>query len=143
MKKIILTILLIVLVFAGVLFAINQNQSNNVSDNTVLGIVTENDQYFSLEISSTDNVLSTYQVSFASGSSLADILHKLSDDSEDFKIVTDSSDFGELVTSINGITANTSNEWWRLQVNGLDSQLGISDYKPRQNDLIRFILTKS
>ena len=139
MKKILIAIIFILLIFGGVLLVKTLNQSASNSDNNVLGVKTE---VFSLEVVTTDNSISTYQVPFTPGSNLSSVLSQLSKDSDDFSLVSDTSDMGEFVQTINGVTANIANEFWSLQVNGKGSQVGISDYKPQPNDQIQFILTK-
>jgi hypothetical protein len=140
MKKILITLILVVLIFGGVVLYKTLNQT---TDNTILGInTTDNIHIFSLEIVSTDNTVSTYQVPYTSGSTLATVLAKLSQDSDDFTIETDTSSMGEFVISINGIKANTETEFWSMQVNGIDSPVGISGYVPMPGDRITFTLTK-
>lgn len=43
---------------------------------------------------------------------------------------------GEYVTSINGKKENAGKNFWALYVNGQQSQVGASDYKPKNGDKI-------
>ena len=47
---------------------------------------------------------------------------------------------GEYVVSINGQKENTGKSFWALYVNGAQSQVGASDYKPQNGDRIEWKL---
>jgi hypothetical protein len=55
-------------------------------------------------------------------------------------VKTDSYSFGELVTSINGLTASNPNESWLFYVNGQSAAVGAGDYNSVAGDKIEWKL---
>jgi len=55
------------------------------------------------------------------------------------EVKSSSSDFGEFVTSIDGITADDSN-YWAFFVNDEYANVGASSYKTKEGDVIRWQL---
>lgn len=80
-----------------------------------------------------------YFASFKDGSSAFDALKDLQDQDKSFKFEYKQYDFGVMLTSMNGLKPDSSH-FWKFQINGQDSQVGISDYKVKQGDKLTFIL---
>jgi len=53
------------------------------------------------------------------------------------QVTVKSYDFGDFVTSINGITPD-SNQFWSMYVNGEMSQVGAADYETKSTDTIKW-----
>jgi len=141
MKKIIAIVLLIVAVVV-LYFNYNEIQSK-ISDNSeVQGIsTTDNLQALTLEVISTDNIKTIYSIGYEKDQTLVEILNSQTENNSDFNYETEKSSFGDYVTSINQIKADsTKNEFWNIKVNGQDSMVGISEIKPSNNDVITFSL---
>ena len=70
-----------------------------------------------------------------------DILNKLKMENKiEFEYTT--FDFGVMVDSINGVKADSKKEFWQLLVNGKPSNVGVSDYKIKEGDILSFELTQ-
>ena len=82
--------------------------------------------------------VATYQASVQEGQSAFDALKNLTDNS-DFTFEYDEYDFGVMINSIKGITPS-SNQFWKFQINGEDAAVGVSDYKIKEGDSLRFVL---
>ncbi len=55
-------------------------------------------------------------------------------------VSTESSDFGEFVTAINGLAADSTNEYWAFYVNGELASVGAGSYTSMQGDKIEWKL---
>jgi hypothetical protein len=53
------------------------------------------------------------------------------------QVTVKSYDFGDFVTSINGITP-ASNQFWSMYINDQMSQVGASEYETKSSDIIRW-----
>ncbi len=49
---------------------------------------------------------------------------------------------GEFVESINGVKADGKKEFWAFYLNGQQAQVGASDYKPKNGDVIEWKVEK-
>ena len=61
---------------------------------------------------------------------------------EHTEVATDSSDFGEFVTSINGVAADHDTEFWAFYVNGELASEGAGTYQSKRTDLIEWRIDK-
>jgi hypothetical protein len=50
-------------------------------------------------------------------------------------IETETFDFGEFVTSINGVAANPETEFWSYTINGEEAQIGSGEYLAQDGDV--------
>jgi len=57
-------------------------------------------------------------------------------------VTTDMSDFGEFVTSINGVSADGSTEFWGFYVNGEMAKVGAGSYIAKAGDAIEWRIEK-
>ncbi len=55
-------------------------------------------------------------------------------------VTTENSDFGELVTGINGVQADSSKEYWSFYVNGKYADEGAGTYKAKSGDSFKWQL---
>jgi len=120
-----------------------QNQPAVVSTNNIAG-VTDNavqTSNFQLMIEVQGKETKNYSVVFTSGQTLDQILNNLASKDSTFSYTTQTASFGAFITTFNGTTADATKEFWSFKVNGEDSSVGISDFKPQNNDLIQFTLT--
>ena len=138
-KDLSLIIILILVLFFGVYY-FNNKSNQSLTDNSVK--TTDNTQTFTLQVISSDNSISIYQIPFEPGQKLANILSTFSQNNSNFTIETQKSDYGDYLLSINGVKADTSIEFWNVKINGVDSTVGISDMEPQNNDIITFSLLK-
>lgn len=53
---------------------------------------------------------------------------------------TESSEFGEFVTSIEGVEADSSSEFWAFYVNGAQASVGADSYVAQEGDKIEWTL---
>ena len=49
---------------------------------------------------------------------------------------------GVMITSINGYTPDSNKAFWKFEVNGNDAQVGVSDYRVKQGDVLKFVVTE-
>ena len=56
-------------------------------------------------------------------------------------IVYDHYDFGNFITSFNGISADPNSQYYEFRVNGVSSDVGVSDYTVNDGDKLDFVLT--
>jgi len=82
-----------------------------------------------------------YTATITQGVSMLALMQQLAAINNDFTFQTDNSNFGAYVTTINGVQADSSSEFWNLKINGVDSTVGISDLLPQATDNIIFTLT--
>ena len=94
----------------------------------------------SIKVTNKDNT-ETYKVGYNSSEELNafDILQRLQEENENFEFSFQEYDFGAMITSINGVTP-AENQFWKLQVNGQDSQTGVSAYIVKEEDELGFII---
>lgn len=57
------------------------------------------------------------------------------------KITYDHYDFGNFITSFNGISADPNSQYYEFKVNGASSNVGVSDYSVNNGDQLNFVLT--
>jgi hypothetical protein len=80
-----------------------------------------------------------YSINFQDGESVFDALKRLQSKDSNFKFEYKQYDFGFMISSMNGETPDSSH-FWKFQVNGADSAVGISDYKVKEGDKITFVM---
>jgi len=80
-----------------------------------------------------------YDIEFQDGESVFDALKRLQTKDSTFKFEYKQYDFGAMISSMNEKTPDSSH-FWKFQVNGIDSAVGISDYKLKEGDKINFTL---
>ena len=147
MKKYLAIIIVFsMVIFGSALYLHNSKNNPDNKDSLVAGINVEVTntpvmQTLTLAITTSDNSTATYPVTFEAGTKMIDILYKFSQNNADFNFSTKKSDWGEMITEMNGISAETK-EFWNIKVNGNDSNVGVSDLTPQPGDLINFILLK-
>lgn len=81
----------------------------------------------------------SYNIDFQDGESVFDTLKRLQIKDSAFKFEYKQFDFGVMINSMNDEIPD-SNHFWKFQVNGEDSAVGISDYKIKEGDTINFTL---
>lgn len=114
-------------------------QDQNPSE--VLAEFTEQQEKLNVILEINGSTRSSYTTGFIDGDTIFEFLKRYDLESEDFSFEYDSFEgLGEYVTSLNGETANPEREFWSLEVNEKESQVGISDYDLIEGDKITFTL---
>lgn len=139
-KKISLIIsgLLIVAMLAVGAFAIlgtdNNSDTNQEKDST-------QEQQVNVAVVDADGeVESSYDIKFKDDETVLDLLNRLTKE-EDFTFELESFDFGDFVTVVNGIKADSTKEFWALKINDQDSMVGVSEAEVTAGDKIELVLT--
>lgn len=132
MKKILTIVLsaaiVAVLGFSGYYFVANRNDNNT---SQVTSIEETKPTQGSISFADDGRSLS-YQ-----GQEGIDVLTTLKSLTD---VQTNSFDFGEFVTSINGVTADSSKEYWSLLINDKPSEVGAGAYIAKNGDVIKWQL---
>ncbi len=136
---IVLIVLIPLLIISGVYFLLNNRKDSIVAgtNQTIEQKVTLNAD---LTILDQNNEEKAYKISFEDGQSLFDALLKLDNENESFSFNYSESSFGAYITSINGYEPDASKAFWKIQINGEDSQVGVSDYKLKEADSVKFLI---
>ncbi len=140
--KIAAALTLIVLVATGSYFLINGKTPT--ASNTELvenGVVSDNSISISILVPAGEMEPVNFSVKSDAGTNLADIMEQLALSNPEFTYEIESASFGDFITSINGVKADSNKEFWNIKVNGTDSTVGIKDLLPQANDVISFNLT--
>ena len=135
--------LLIVIVLAVLTYQVLKPSVDNTDNNPAKVIYsTDNSTAINIQliISIPDQEPRNYLISFSEGQSLEQILNNFANNNNSFSYVSKSASFGTFITTFNGKEADSNKEFWNFRVNGADSSVGISDFKPQNSDQIEFIL---
>lgn len=139
----VITILFIALsVSTGVFLLQDNKESNNDSKNqieTQEEVLSETtSKLIDIKINN-GNEEKTYSANFEEGENVFDLLEGLQEENEDFTFGYEEYEFGAMIKSINNQEPDDSH-FWKLQINGEDAQVGVSDYIVQQDDQISFVL---
>lgn len=126
-KKIIIAILIIAILSAGVIGL----RINNSSTAIELSQTSQGEDIGGIQISQ-DGKAVVYNGIV--GETALETLKKLTD------VETTTSDFGEFVTAINGVIADSTKEFWAFYVNGQMGSVGAGEYKAVSGDKIEWKL---
>jgi len=131
-KKLITGIALVAMLGLGGFGVYNATQETEVQEQTVV-VETPNEdtQQQNAEITDDGKIVA---YSGVTGESALATLRSLVD------VETESSDFGEFVTSIAGVAADSSSQFWAFYVNGELASVGAGDYQSATGDLIEWKL---
>lgn len=142
-KNIIFILVVVILVFLTVNILSTQDKSSILnSDNSQF--ITDNTNEiisFQLIIDTGSKETKNYLVNFIPGQNLEEIMTSFSTNNNSFNFITKTESFGTFITTINGIKADSTKEFWNFKINGSDSSVGITDFEPQNNDIILFTLT--
>ncbi len=139
MKNKIIYILVAVLLVVVAAFTIISNNQKTNTDNT--NSVLFKEEIFTIEVVATKGEVAKYPFASLNDETLEQTLDIAMEDNL-FSYTKTVSDFGSFVTSINDITADSTKEFWNIQINGVDSLVGISQINPNEGDIITFTLTQ-
>ena len=139
MKNKIIYILVAVLLVVVAAFTIISNNQKTNTDNT--NSVLFKEEIFTIEVVATKGEVAKYPFASLNDETLEQTLDIAMEDNL-FSYTKTVSDFGSFVTSINDITADSTKEFWSIQINGVDSLVGISQINPNEGDIITFTLTQ-
>lgn len=137
-KKVLVIAIILIIIGLGVFYYVNK-QNTPVSDNTVVAPFKE--EIFTIEVVANEEEIVRYPFASLNDETLEQTLDIALEDGH-FDYAKKVSDFGSFVTSINGIEADSTKEFWSIKINGEDSLVGISQINPNENDVIQFILNK-
>lgn len=121
MFKKIFPVVLVVLVFISLISFRSRPASAPINQDTIT--VTQ-------EIISPDSQPNKQTFSASSSDSVLDLLKRTQ------TVTTKDYDFGTLVESINGVTNGTDSKYWLYQINGKAADVGASQYKLQDKDII-------
>jgi hypothetical protein len=82
----------------------------------------------------------TYTVQQYEAINALDLLRKLQTENSAFTFATEAFATGEFVTTINGVVADKTKEFWEIKVNGEPAQVGISELQLKTTDTLEFNL---
>lgn len=117
--------------------AVNQDQENTVDSGDSSSIELTRLVTVTVDI---NGDRSEYSYSIESSDKLINIIEAIDEENEDFSIEYKEFDFGKMVETINGYTAQ-GNEFWNIKVNGEDAQVGISDLVVNRGDSVEFSIS--
>ena len=137
-KKVLVIAIILIIIGLGVFYFVNK-QNTPVSDNTVVAPFKE--EIFTIEVVANEEEIIRYPFASLNDETLEQTLDIALEDGH-FDYAKKVSDFGSFVTSINGIEADSTKEFWSIKINGEDSLVGISQINPNENDVIQFILNQ-
>lgn len=132
----------ILLLTAGLgLFLYKSNWSNKASNtqNTTANTQPQAEK-LKVEAINEKGETSNYEVNLKEGETAFEALKRLDTESDKFQISYKEYSFGAMITSINGYEPDASKQFWKFQVNGKDSDTGISAYKVQKGDTLKFSL---
>ncbi len=96
----------------------------------------------SLEIMNQLGETVPYRLNFTEGENVYEVLNRAMAENQDLQIIFDDFEIdGQtafFITTSNGYDPSTESKFWSFYVNDEQSQVGISDYKPKAEDKISF-----
>lgn len=120
---------------------IKDDNTKNTSDEVGVVVSQPVSYYIDVAVENADGT-KNFQLNTNADESLFETLKRFNSENSEFKLEYTQYDFGAFVTSLSGITPDATSEFFSLKINGSDSMVGISDYKPKSGDKISFVLTK-
>ena len=140
MKKIIYAGLVVAVLFAGAWFVLYGSDDSASNDN-------QQPESTEQTVEENANQEADENITFSedgknvkySGEDSKDALSILKSHTE---VKTDSSDFGEFVTEINGVAADPKTEFWAFYVNGELASEGAGTYQTKSTDTIEWRIDK-
>ena len=137
MKNLLNLSLVIILIIAAIYVLTGNPNTNPTSDNTT----STNSTYESILIKVVipDEPEKSYPSTSVSDLTLEQLLERIML-SGDLSYKTEASSFGSYITTINGIEADSSKQYWSIAINGEDAMQGISDINPVDGDIITLTL---
>jgi hypothetical protein len=101
-------------------------------------VVVDQQQTVTLEIKSGGS----YTLPYKAQESTFSFLQRLDEQDSNFSFeYQEYSGLGNFVTTINGIKADSTKEFWKFTVNGTESSVGIDQYQVKPGDKLGFELT--
>ena len=140
-----LTAFLIGLVVFGLLALGAYSKNNNADDNNAeSNVLSAETQAIIVTVEIDENTISTYDISFIENESVYTLLTRLKSQNSNFSVDFQEYDFNGVksyfITSMNGVTPDLSKSFWKFQVNGNDSPVGIGDYIIQNGDSVNFLI---
>jgi hypothetical protein len=139
MRIIIAIALFIVILVSGTLLYLT-NRTPAQTTNPVTTTQVEEKNKATIEIIDEASVSKKFTAEFSDGKTAFEVLQDL--DMKDVNFSFEYKDWGGSLgaapTAFNGIQIDSTKQWWEFTVNGAFSDLGISSYKPKNNDLLTF-----
>ena len=126
-------ILILVAIFSigGAAYVVSDNDTAETPTESVVEVVETQEAEPTIEISEDGTYVSYDGVE---GETPLATMQGLTD------VVTQSSDFGEFVTTINGLEADSSSQYWAFYVNGELANLGAGNFTAEAGDSIEWRL---
>lgn len=112
----------------------------NTEEDVVEEQVEESHLAATLVVNSPEAEVKEYELDVHDGESAFDVLKELQRTSEDFSFAFSESDFGAYITGVNGYSPDASTHFWKVVVNGEDSQVGVSDLMLEEGDTLEFVV---
>jgi hypothetical protein len=133
--------ILILLVLAIIGFSGLFNRSNNVAtDNNIVQADVE--KSISITVIDQNNKENNYSVKFKGEKSVFELLKQLKESDSKFVYEYEESAYGVYINSFYGYKPESTKAYWEFLINGESSMVGVSDYKAKSEDEIKFKITQ-
>lgn len=140
---VVVILLLSIFTFTGCTFFNNDTNSNGVNTNTQNEEDVVKKTVTVQVIDQNENLIET-TTPLIDGENLYELLNKSMISTDNLKFEFDTFEFNDevsfFITSINGYNPSEDNKFWAFKVNDELSPVGISDYMPQADDVIKFEL---
>lgn len=132
-KNLVLSAIIAVLIIGGGVALVNQTSRQNINNQTKQATSSAEKKTLATLTVKADGKESKYNLTSGVGSSALD----LSQTATGNKVITTGTGVNAFVTSINGRAASSDKkEFWKLVINGKDSQVGAGSYMVKEGDNI-------
>jgi hypothetical protein len=139
-KVAIFTIATIIVTICAVILIANYYYSQNNQQPEVVPTQTTG-QKADLEVfDKSGKSLGKYELKFTSGDTLTDGLQKLAATNSTFTYQATSGQYGNFLNTVDGVTADSTREFWNIKVNGNDSDLGMDSLKLNEGEQLQLML---
>jgi hypothetical protein len=132
------TLIVIILAVFGLSGVFNKVTPTN-TDNTIQVDVKKS---ISITVIDQNNKENTYSVKFKGEKSVFELMKQLKESNTGFVFEYEESAYGVYATSFYGYQPDSTKAFWEFLINGESSMVGISDYKAKSEDEIKFKITQ-
>jgi hypothetical protein len=131
---------LIIIVLA--VFGFSGVFNNNTKTNTDNVIQVDVEKSISITVIDQNNKENTYSIKFKGEKSVFELMKQLKESDSGFVFEYEESEYGVYATSFYGYVPDSTKSFWEFLINGESSMVGISDYKAKSEDEIKFKITQ-
>jgi hypothetical protein len=101
----------------------------------------DKDSEVTVQVQNGDNIMEL-ALSPRENENAFDFMSRLEESNPEFTFTYSDSSFGKFVTAINGIEADSTKQFWELNVNGVPAAVGIAELVLQPGDIIAWKLTE-